>query len=263
MTMSAPEQQTWLVKAASVAGGGHRRAGRACQDAHCWRRLPGGWLVAAVADGAGSARLAERGAVAAARFAAQWLAEQAHRFPPPGQETRWRALLLEALENARLAVEAEAAELAASISDLATTLALLVASPRQLAAIQIGDGAIVNSDAEGRLLALTVPRRGEYCNETFFLHSAGALERAQIRVWTGAPDCLAMMTDGVQALALNQPGSLPHGPFFEPLWHFARQPLPAAEGDARLRAFLESDRLAARVDDDLTLLLASLNPAAA
>jgi hypothetical protein len=225
--------------------------------------LAEGWLVAAVTDGAGSARFAERGARSAAHAAVNWLAQESHRFPEPGKENRWQALLMEALENARLTLEAEAFELETAVSELATTIALLAASPRQLAAIQIGDSAIVAATADARLLALTVPCRGEYYNETVFLHSEGALERAQILVWTGMPDCLAMMTDGVQALALNQPGSVPHGPFFEPLWKFARQPMDEAEGAARLEDFLKSDRLANRVDDDLTLLLASFNPSGA
>ena len=51
----------WQVLGASVPGAGHVRGGQDCQDAHRWRALPGGVLVVAVADGAGSAPRSELG----------------------------------------------------------------------------------------------------------------------------------------------------------------------------------------------------------
>jgi len=45
--------------AASVRGKSHE--GQLCQDAHHWEKLPEGVLVAAVADGAGSATLGKWG----------------------------------------------------------------------------------------------------------------------------------------------------------------------------------------------------------
>lgn len=49
----------WRVAAASVRGTTHEKTGQPCQDAHCWEQLPESVLVAAVADGAGSAALGE------------------------------------------------------------------------------------------------------------------------------------------------------------------------------------------------------------
>ena len=66
---------SWRVAAASVVGTSHVKSGQPCQDAHEWRVLPSGFLIAAVADGAGSAALAEIGATLAARAAVQALAE--------------------------------------------------------------------------------------------------------------------------------------------------------------------------------------------
>ena len=45
----------WRVTGASVPGVSHLRSGLPCQDAHAWRQEAGGVLIAAVADGAGSA----------------------------------------------------------------------------------------------------------------------------------------------------------------------------------------------------------------
>jgi len=51
----------WRVLAASVRGKSHEKVGQLCQDAHHWEKLPEGVLVAAVADGAGSATLGKVG----------------------------------------------------------------------------------------------------------------------------------------------------------------------------------------------------------
>jgi hypothetical protein len=156
-------------------------------------------------------------------------------------------------------LEAAAAEQQASLSDLATTLILLVGTPQYIATAQIGDGAVVLADEQGELLALTLPRSGEYCNETVFLHSKGSIEQAQINVWQGTPAALAMLTDGLQMLALTMPQGQPHAPFFAPLWRFAKSAMNEEEAARQLVAFLQSPRITARSDDDLTLLLASFN----
>ena len=48
----------WQMIAASVPGRSHLRRGVGCQDAYCVAELAKGGIVAAVADGLGSARLA-------------------------------------------------------------------------------------------------------------------------------------------------------------------------------------------------------------
>ncbi|MGB3559461.1 MAG: protein phosphatase 2C domain-containing protein, partial [Geitlerinemataceae cyanobacterium] len=59
----------WRVVAASVCGTSHQKRSQPCQDAHCWQITPEGVLVAAVADGAGSAAFGEVGAQKAVRTA--------------------------------------------------------------------------------------------------------------------------------------------------------------------------------------------------
>jgi hypothetical protein len=60
----------WWVVATSVAGTQHHTRGQPCQDAYYWCTLPDEVLVAAVADGAGSATLGKVGATLAAGTAA-------------------------------------------------------------------------------------------------------------------------------------------------------------------------------------------------
>jgi hypothetical protein len=244
--------------AASVQGASHEKSGLPCQDAHDFAVLPGGVLVAAVADGAGSAAFAEVGASAAARAAVETLRRS--KLPSPGEEAGWHALLREALHLAQTAVEAEAARLDAPLRELATTLIALVATPERVAVLQVGDGATVLGAAAGAVFALTAPEPGEYINETTFLVAPDAVETARFSLWRGQAAHLAVFTDGLQHLALKLPEGTAHAPFFTPLFRFASEAIGEAEAQAQLTAFLRSPRLTGRADDDLTLLLASLAP---
>jgi hypothetical protein len=246
------------VVAASVRGTSHERSGLPCQDTHRYALLPGGALVVAVADGAGSAAFAEIGAEAAARAAVETLAQA--DLPAPGAEAGWKALLRDALHVARVTVEAEAARLEAPPRELATTLIALAATPEQVAVIQVGDGATVVGEAAGAIFALTAPEPGEYINETTFLVAPDAVEAARFSHWRGQAAHLAVLTDGLQHLALKLPEGAAHAPFFTPLFRFVSEADGEAEAQAQLTAFLRSPRLTGRADDDLTLLLASLAP---
>jgi serine/threonine protein phosphatase PrpC len=259
----AVSDMQWRVAGASVRGSRHEKSGEPCQDAHNWAVLPGGVLIAAVADGAGSAPFAEVGSQRAAQTAIESLsAALALRLEEEESSTlsdaTWQALLVAALSRAQEAIDAEALARSVTARDLATTLILLAATPGSIAAIQVGDGAAVVCDGEQRIAAITCPQSGEYINETSFLIAPEVLEQAQFTVWRGTVARLAVFSDGLQHLALKMPEGTPHAPFFAPLFRFADQPLPQLEAQEQLTAFLSSPRILERADDDLTLLLASL-----
>lgn len=246
----------WRVVAAAIKGQGHEKTGQPCQDAVHWQTHGEGLLFAALADGAGSAKLSEIGSNLAAQTALRALAES---FKSPAalcDDARAKAALKAALEAALKALTDEAKAKPAKPGDLATTLLICVAGPDRLAAAQVGDGAVVYADAAGSLHALTKPAAGEYLNETVFLTSEGALERAQFASWSGRASQLALFSDGLQMLALKMPEAAPHAPFFQPLFDWLERvsDLPAARAD--LERLLRSPRIAERTDDDLTLLLA-------
>ena len=246
----------WRVVAASVRGTSHEKTGQPCQDAHGWNVLPEGVLVAAVADGAGSAPLGEVGSDVAARTVVDFLTVKL-AWPWPQADQGWQLLLTDAINAARNAVEAAAAEREVSPRDLATTLIVVIATTEFVAAAQVGDGAAVVSDSTGDVLALTAPQSGEYINETTFLISPDALDKTQVTVWRGTPAQVAVFSDGLQMLALKLPEGTPHAPFFAPLFRFVAQVTDEVEAQAQLTDFLRSPRITARADDDLTLLLAA------
>src|SRR6516225_2127205 len=98
--------QRWHVAGASVCGVSHLKTNQPCQDAHGYALLPGGSLVIAVADGAGSAAQAETGAAAAARAAIEAVrsafeGESSKLCTNEFDEDQWRALLRTALSQGR------------------------------------------------------------------------------------------------------------------------------------------------------------------
>jgi hypothetical protein len=248
-------QTDWRTAGVSVAGISHLKAGTPCQDAHRCTLLPGGVVVAAVADGAGSAARAEVGSAVAAWAAVDKLVTLLGEGLPL-EDVDWHDWLQEGFQTAAVVVAGEAAAQDCSANDLATTLLLAVATPELVAAGQVGDGAVVARLADDQFHAVTMPANQEYVNETTFLTSAGALDQVQVGVLRAPLTGLALFSDGLQRLALRLPQGTPHAPFFTPLLRFVAQTPDRPTAEEQLRRFLQSSRVAERADDDLTLVLA-------
>lgn len=247
----------WRVVAASVCGTSHVKNKQLCQDAHHWQLLPGNVLVAAAADGAGSASQGKVGAMVAVETAIETLSLKEITRDLLADDEFVQSLLNEALIAAKKAVEDEAAACQKQPQDLATTLIIVVATPEMAAAVQIGDGLAVAKDDQGNLLALTIPNNGEYINETSFLTSPHALNSAQMRLWRETIVNVSILTDGLQMLALNMVVGEPHKPFFFPLFDFVENAEDKNLAKEQLVRFLGSERITQRTDDDLTLILAA------
>ena len=176
----------------------------------------------------------------------------------PDNDAAWCQWLVVALRAAHATVVAEARARQVPVRELATTLILVVAMPARVAVAQIGDGAVVVSDMAGHLLPLTVPQNGAYPNETTFLISPNALATAQVGVWRGSPRHVVAFSDGLQRLALAMPDAHPHAPFFLPFFRFVETVPATREAQVQVEAFLGSQRVRDRTDDDVTLFVGSL-----
>jgi hypothetical protein len=175
----------------------------------------------------------------------------------PVSDEALRAALDAAWRAARSAIEEEAQRREEPVRSFASTLIAFVLAADWAAAVQIGDGAAVVHSRGGEIVPLTLPRIGEYVNETTFLISPEVESTLQCEVWRGAVGQFCTFTDGLQALAMKLPEAAPHAPFFRPLFKLIAGST-AAETEAELSAFLTSNRIRERADDDLTLLLAHL-----
>lgn len=210
-------------------------------------------LVIACADGAGSA---SEGAVGAA------LACEAFcRCARDGLSAGLRmadvdqARMLAWYRQVRDDLLEEAARRTLLVRELACTLLTAIVSPRASVFAQVGDGAIVVG-ADQHYQVATWPVSGEYANETTFI-TADAFDRAF--EFVRGPDRIseiAVLTDGLQRLALSYANRSVHAPFFAPMF----QALLAAEDPdflaADLERFLDSPAVNERTDDDKTLVLA-------
>jgi hypothetical protein len=210
--------------------------------------------VAVVADGAGSAPLAELGSCIAAHGAVEAAATRLEQ-AIPSDDAGWQDLLAGVFETTRQVVQAEAVRCQRSLADLATTLLVAIASDHFVSAGQVGDGAIVARLSDESFLAATRPPPGEYINETTFLTSNNFLTAAQFVTLRQHINGMILLSDGLQMLALKMPKGTPHLAFFAPLLQFAALADPG-RAQGQLQRFLQSPRIIQRADDDLTLLLA-------
>ena len=219
-------------------------------------------LLAAAADGAGSASESYRGAALACRTALRHLEETLGSGKQlPDIKTDGEAALKEAFTQAREAVLAEAGKMKLPARELASTLLLVAATPEAICGMQVGDGAALLLKPGDEMEAVTQPPEAEYLNETFFLVMDNALEMARQRTVTGPVKGVALFTDGLQMLALKMPGAQPHTPFFAPLFRFVAAESSEQARREQFQKFLMSPRITQRADDDLTLLIAVLTGA--
>ena len=254
---ATPVPGGWAVAAATRAGEGHARRGERGQDALCVRQMPGGVLVAALADGAGSAArggagaaLVSRGMVAAACAA---LAEAPLAALADTAPADWLGAIRQ-----RLATATAAQGLAPR--DAACTLLLALSDGDETLVAHVGDGAVVARTPEG-WRALSWPEGGEHAGSTYFVTD----ETPALRVSRhhSPVSALALLTDGLERLVLDFAAAAPHAPFFDriaaPLDRLT-QPGRDRGLSRALHAWLGTEAVAARTDDDRTLMLARRLP---
>jgi hypothetical protein len=253
----------WRYVAASVIGTSHEKAGGTCQDANgCQIFAPRAGdkvLMAAVADGAGSAVCGGEGAAITCRALLELMGDHLDSggtIEEIALDTvrSWMTTIQNLLEEEARAVSRER-------RDFACTILGLMVGESCAACLQIGDGVIVLADSEERAYGHVFwPDRGEYANTTHFVTEEGAIEHLQFDSVKRRVVEAALLTDGLQNIALNYQQRTAHEPFFRGLF----TPLRTAEEEGcshelseSLAAFLSSPRVNEKTDDDKTLVLAS------
>jgi serine/threonine protein phosphatase PrpC len=241
----------WRCLAASVMGTSHISQGRPCQDANATVVTDDGSLIVAVADGAGSAKRAEEGSQCVVQCATKYLREKLADSKPQSIE-QCEELIREAFRRARSGLEEIAP--GENLDDVATTLLLTVVTDGWLSTIQIGDGAVVCRTPSGAIRVLSKLGDHEYLNETTFLTSPDYQRYLHIvTVPSEEISGLAMLTDGIELLAIRYADNTGHEPFFRSVFEFTEN---IVSTDGELADFLASERVCERTDDDKTLVLA-------
>jgi hypothetical protein len=247
----------WRLLGASVPGTSHLKTGIPCQDAHRFVALDSGVVIAAVADGAGSAKHADRGSLLVVDHAVSWLST-ALSASVAWNESDSLDLLRVMTREVRTHLESASQQAndgeSTTLSDFATTLLVCFVTDSIVAACQIGDGAIVSANDQGEVHTLTQPSHGEYINETTFLTSDGYADAASYTVRESSrTHGIFLFTDGIQSLALNLSDYSPFSPFFQNIGKYAQS---AGANSAAVASFLASERVCERTDDDKTLVIA-------
>ncbi len=243
----------WAVCGASVTGSEHQRRGLGCDDAYSYG-VAGDFVVAAVADGAGSVT----GTSAFGSYAAcqSVLADAMRRrfinayqaAPATEREAMVRQLFDRALEQVRK----QADLLGLDVALLATTLCVAVVDRNTATFGQIGDG-IIATESDDHIKTLLMETKDEYANATWFIQSEGAFETAYRSVTHSGPTAFALSTDGMSYKITNVATGEAYQPFFRGSFEHVRTGVSSANFTALLRG-IEDDQ----TGDDKTMVLAAL-----
>ena len=248
----------WVWAGARAIGTAHVSQGLPCQDAFAckiWQRPDASpVLIAALADGAGSAARAEIGSALATSLFVDIVYEGFAASPAPPDAAH---LLRYAVGEARRAIELKAGHDDRAVNDYATTLLMVILSRDAAVVGQIGDGAVVVPDAECGWRPVHWPDHGEYANTTRFLTEADALDALQIATLAPAPRRVCLFSDGLERLVLDFRNRSAHAPFFDSIC--SRLDGRADAGHAAdvshdLETLLTSDKVNSRTDDDKSLV---------
>jgi hypothetical protein len=145
------------------------------------------------------------------------------------------------------------------VRDYSCTLLGAIVGAYSAMYIQIGDGAIVvGTDVPGEYTWVVWPQHGEYANMTYFLTQDDVATAVIFE--TGPPvDEVAVFTDGIERLVLDLATSTVNSPSFRPIFDWLARTEPDRSGlpSAALLAYLGSDHINRRTDDDKTLVIAT------
>jgi hypothetical protein len=257
----------WRHIGQSLQGSSHLGDDTPCQDNHRICVLGGAegngdnlTLVACVADGAGSAKHSDLGS----SIVCTAIIENATKyFEANGKFENLRFDdVVEWCEDARTRINDAAMSHDARARDFASTLCTAIIGPKTSFFFQIGDGAIIlgNHFLYG---VVFWPQSGEYANSTNFLTLDQYQQHLEFITTETRCTSVALMTDGIERIALRFDSQTPHTPFFEPLFRALRSAENVEPLNEGLRGFLNSASVQHRSDDDKTLVLATRTDSAA
>ncbi len=244
----------WAACGASVTGSVHQQRGLGCDDAYSYG-IAGDFVVAAVADGAGSVSgTSAWGAHVACRSVLE-LAMHPDFVDSYEAGDQAEYLVRSLFERALERVQRQADAMGLDAVMLSTTLCVALAN-RNLATFgQVGDG-VIAAESNGKIETLLIERKDEYANTTSFIQSDRALDDAFRTVTQSGVTAFALSTDGMSYKITNVATGEAYEPFFRGCWQHLRS---GASRDrfAALLGGIEDDQ----TGDDKTMVLAVMREA--
>jgi hypothetical protein len=223
-----------------------------CEDAVAWD-LTDDCLIAAIADGAGSARFSAMGAKFVVDTAVAKARELVQRFGSPfdvPEET-----LAGLVPDLRSWLKVQAIQTGGKLEELASTLVLAIASPRGIRVVQIGDSACVVRIG-GELRVARWPDQGEFANATYFVTSADAEANTHVVTIEAPIEAFTLFSDGLLYMLLDPSTRAPHPPFFSRVFDALEGRVGECADVSRwLEEMLASPSVTSRTDDDTSLVV--------
>lgn len=249
----------WKAIGQSVIGTSHLATNKSCEDAITYKIVSTvndeTTLICCVSDGAGSASYAQEASAIATKKAVELLEECIVAEKDVDNST-----ILSVAENIYDTLSNLAEERGVELNEFSCTFLGCILLTEKAVFFQIGDGAIIRDDGNNGYAAIWWPQNGEYSNTTVFLIDDINFSNLKIATVNERIDEVAIITDGLQHLTLNNETSSVHGPFFSDLFKWLRMATKPEEIDIlnnKLKEFLSSQMINSRTDDDKTLFLAT------
>jgi hypothetical protein len=241
----------------SITGFSHLEEDIPCQDAHAFKIKDQSRIIAAIADGAGSARLSHIGAQAFVDAVVNRLFNLpiSHNF----DQERVASETIMAVNDTREQLLRHGAHFLKdenpSLNDFAATLLITVADPDGGAFFHVGDGAgaAFTHNCNDQPVTVSRPHNGEYANETYFVTMEN-WERYLRQTPLIAPyDTVLLMSDGVTPMAMAKGCTAPANNFATPVVKFLLNNGCEA-GAFGVTNTLSSDNVRKITGDDKTLV---------
>lgn len=247
---------------AQTTGAAHQKRGVPCEDTMGLTIIKDKegttWLIAAVADGAGSAECAAEGSRIATESFIEAAAETIIRSGARDLDLVMRSSAV----YARTILEFVAEYAGRSLNDYHTTLLACVTCGTRSAFFQIGDGIIIARDQEtATWSAIFRPQNDETREFTYFLTLPNAFEIAEVALFD-RPIChVALTSDGLQDIIVHPKTLAVRSPLLDRLAGALAE--VSAAGDAEvvssgLHAVLDSTAFRRMTGDDTSLLAVQL-----
>jgi serine/threonine protein phosphatase PrpC len=177
----------------SLQGESHKKDGTVCQDASRIEKIPCGWIIAAIADGVGSAKHSDVGSSLAVHTVIEHISESC---PAEWSVSELTAALRAAYKSSLEKITAKADDDGNDLSEYDTTLTAAIYNGSRLVYAHVGDGGIITLSKNGDFSMLTAPQKGEEFNSVSPLRSEKSWEFG-----SNSDDdsicAFAMVTDGI------------------------------------------------------------------
>lgn len=253
------DRMSWVAAVDYRRGRDHVQGGLPCQDFGLIDKPDETLVAGVVTDGAGAARYSHFGARAAAALAIHFL----HARAPESWEAaiaRLREfggadLAHDIVGAVRRGLEEEAALRGCRLEDLACTMLAFLAWPEGVISVRVGDSYLIRGIPSRLYRVVGDGGDGGDEHESLFVTDPEAAGQAVVTVETGPISFLAATTDGLAPVSIRGADGQPDAPFFRPLDDYVAAARDDDEVHRGIRALLRSERLAALVEDDATLLV--------